>query len=490
MRASWWLARARRVPARELPGRAIEALWRRWVGGGPDLAGPDDPRAAWEAGRLLELGPDDLDRALAFCRDHPPGRGLHWACAAEVAHRLVSLERIDARSLSRPLLDHARFVAAHPTPPSSAYNHRVAELGGLAVAQTTFPDERGWDRQLATFPQVLARQLRPDGLGVEQAPAYLAQVLEWGLLARSRGVAGLDDSLRRGADALASLLDEGGHLPDVGDDDGGCVLPGPRDRYACSVVGAVLASLGEPVPTTWSPDERSAALGVPTAVARRTERSRTFADAGLTVLRHQGLTLVVDHGPLGGPPLSAHGHADALAIWLSVDGRPVLGGRGTGRYVGDPVARRFHRGTSAHATVVVDGADQSVQHDHPFLWRTSARAKLEDLDLARRTLTASHDGYRERRGVEHRRTVRLADRRVELWDTIEGRGRHHVAVVLPLRPGADLRVEVDPRCVLRERTDPHAPRYGQPTVEARTLVAEAVLDAPFTIRTVLSPASG
>ncbi|MCA9492695.1 MAG: heparinase II/III-family protein, partial [Myxococcales bacterium] len=330
----------------------------------------------------------------------------------------------------------------------------------------------------------------PDGLGVEQAPAYLAQVLEWGLVARAAGVVGLDDALRRGADALAALLDEHGNLPDIGDDDGGCVLPGPRERYACSVVGAALAILGAPVPEAWVPDERSAALAAPSLVGRRLERSRSFPDAGLTVFREGGLVLVVDHGPLGGPPLAAHGHADALALWLSVDGRPVLGGRGTGRYVGDPVGRRFRRGTSAHATVVVDGADQSVQHDHPFLWRTRARSRLEDLDLARHTLTASHDGYRQRRGVEHRRTVRLADRRVELWDTIEGRGRHHVAVVLPLRPGADLRVEVDPRCVLRERTDRHAARYGHPCIEARTMVAEAVVEAPATLRTVLSPASG
>ncbi|MCA9495078.1 MAG: hypothetical protein KC621_34355, partial [Myxococcales bacterium] len=170
MRGSWWLARALRVPPRELPARAIAMLGRRLRGeSGPDLGGPDDPRTTWEAGRLLGLGPDDLEEALAFCRTHPVGRGTHWACAAEVAHRLVSLDRIrrarPSAALEHHLLEHARFVAAHPTPRSSAYNHRVAELGGLAVARAAFPGERGWDRQLATLPEVLRRQLRPDGLG-------------------------------------------------------------------------------------------------------------------------------------------------------------------------------------------------------------------------------------------------------------------------------------------------------------------------------------
>jgi hypothetical protein len=197
---------------------------------------------------------------------------------------------------------------------------------------------------------------------------------------------------------------------------------------------------------------------------------------------------VFDHGPLGGPPLGAHGHADALGVWLSVDGRPALGARGTGRYVGDPELRRFHRGTGSQPTARVDGADQSVPHEHPFLWRTQARATLEVADPRSGRAAASHDGYLASRGVRHRREVRLVGDSVQLRDRLEGRGRHHLCLHLPLAPGASLQVIPDPRATLGRRTDLHRPRYGADGIPATTLLLEAVVEAGEELVTELRPA--
>lgn len=469
----------------------------RWPWKGPPAPSPPafapdpaDPRSVWEPWRLQHA---TADEALAFFAEHPLPSDAAWESAPEAALRLASIARIAAHEPRPELrsLAHAcaAWVARHPSEGTSANNHRVAELAGLALAARVLPDlpeARGWGREALRLPDVLAAQVHPDGAGVEQSPTYLAYDLEWALVARAAGVDGLDAVLARAARFLAALLDEQGHVPALGDDDGGRVLAirsGPEPGYVRSVAGAVSAALGLPAPDGWAPDARTLLLGQADAPGRETPPAASFPHGGLTVLRRGRAAVAFDHGPLGGAFLAAHGHADALAAYLTVE-RPLLVGRGTGTYLGDPSVRRFHRGTRAHPTVVVDGADQSVQHDHPFLWRTRARAWLEHVDLAAATATAAHDGYR-RRGVLHRRTVTLHDDALVLDDLLDGQGRHHVAVVLPLPPDLDrLALDADPRTTVRAVRDRHSPAYGR-WVDATTLLAEAHVRLPIRLRTVI-----
>ena len=317
---------------------------------------------------------------------------------------------------------------------------------------------------------------------------------------------GLNPALSRAARFLWTLLDPGGHVPAIGDDDGGRVLAftaPPEPRYVHSVTGAARATVGAPVPQGWTPDGRALALGVGPAPSAAPE-STCFPVGGLTVLRAGPLHVVFNHGPLGGCTLAAHGHADALSVWVHVDGKPVVVGRGTGRYNANPAGRRFHRGTSAHPTAVLDGLDQSTPHDHPFLWKTRATTVLEHVDLDRGTVTARCEGYRGR-GVIHRRTVEVGPDRVVITDQWLGDGRHHIALGFPLAPGLrigdGLSVVDGDRVVARWVPDPalrarvvvggerpglgwHSPSYGR-WVEAPAVSFEGHLQSPIVLRTVL-----
>ena len=469
------------------PGRPIRPM-STTEPPGPILGGTHDPRDAWEATRLETASDEDARRWLA---EHPPGRGIGWANAMEVALRLVSAARIGA---GREVLHtHADWILRHPSLRSSANNHRVAELGALALAARLLPDlpaAARWRAEAASLAGVLRDQLHPDGVGVEQSVHYLAYDLEWALLAEACGVEDLAEPIDRAAAFLATLLDPIGEVPTLGDDDGGRVLAlDPDERYVRSVV---LACDGQ----------GPRAFGRPTR-PRMPARSRSFPDGGLTVLRRGGWLVVVDHGPLGGATLAAHGHADALAAYVHDESGPVVVGRGTGRYQPDVAVRRFHRGTGAHPTVVVDGADQSEPLDHPFLWGRRAEAHLLHVDLDAGRVAAEHDGYR-RRGVVHRREVRVGED-VEVVDTLVGDGLHHVAVHLPLAP--DLRVDESLRVWRGDRAvcevipDPglaptvitggprpglgwHSPAYGA-WVPAPAIVGEAVVACPTRFRTRL-----
>jgi hypothetical protein len=144
----------------------------------------------------------------------------------------------------------------------------------------------------------------------------------------------------------------------------------------------------------------------------------------------------MDVGPLGYLSIAAHGHADALAVTLSVDGRELVGDPGTASYYGHPDWRAAHRGTRTHATATVDDVDQS-EIGGPFLWRRHAHVRVHHVDVQRGVVDADHDGYeRLPAPVTHRRWLVAPPERPEILvvDLLEGEGEHHLRASWPLHP--------------------------------------------------------
>ena len=70
------------------------------------------------------------------------------------------------------------------------------------------------------------------------------------------------------------------------------------------------------------------------------------------------MVAMLDVGPIGPDYLPGHAHADTLSFELSLHGRRVLVNSGTSVY-GIGAERLRQRGTAAHNTLTVDGADSS-----------------------------------------------------------------------------------------------------------------------------------
>ena len=99
-----------------------------------------------------------------------------------------------------------------------------------------------------------------------------------------------------------------------------------------------------------------------------------------------------DAGPLGLGSLAAHGHADALAIWASLDGKPLLIDAGTYAYHEDPAWRDHFRSTPAHNTLTLDGRNQS-EIQGAFLWGRKARSRFVAHDLRAGWVEGETDAY-------------------------------------------------------------------------------------------------
>lgn len=407
---------------------------------------------------------------------NPPFRGVNWLSGIELALRLVSaafvVTALDAvhpghgyrRVLRSFIAAHAYWLDRFPSLHSSANNHLVAEGIGLVVASELVPDlpQRYGRTGRVVLAEAARTQFHDDGTGVEQSPTYAAFTLEMLLLGlsieQSRGrepPAEVAQAIAKATAHLKALMDTGGRHPRIGDDDEGRVIvssPAREDRYAASVVAAAAGVLHRPdlAPPARSAELRDLVFAPPTRPQSLPAGVLSFPSGGYTVVRERigarAMLLVMDHGPVGFDPLAAHGHADALALWLHLDDQPVFVDAGTYRYNASNGWRDWLRSTPAHNTLSIGTESQSLTAGD-FNWKHKAQSELLTLDTgADWRVEARHDGYLKRFGVVHHRCCQRVDGGVLVedrltpsnmgLDAVVGFLIHPALTVVPCRNGA------------------------------------------------------
>ncbi len=424
-----------------------------------------DVKYVWEVNRLQILQPLSahvaltgdaaslaaVERAIeSWFEANPPFRGLGWTSGIELALRSISLlvaaslcgDALSSATVGRirTLLNaHAFWLKRFPSRFSSANNHLIAEAAGEFLIGTAAPDLTGAADLASGARRVLeaeaCRQLLPDGVPGEQSPTYGAFTAEFLLLSHFVAAkagrplsAGVSHRLAAFADFVRCLADARGGVPSIGDDDEGRVLTtAPHETtYATSVASCIDALLGTAGTgrDLAEQDLRTTVFGASRSPAPPEDGVRTFERGGYSVVRERrsgrSTILVFDHGPLGYLSIAAHGHADALALTLTIDDRPVLIDAGTYLYHAGGAWRDWFRGTAAHNTLTLGDADQSIISG-PFNWSHKAQARLEASHPGPDwTLRASHDGFVSRFGVRHERTLSATAEGYRVVDRLVG----------------------------------------------------------------------
>ena len=390
-------------------------------------------------------------------------RLINWSIAAQILDfdRTHDRQKETASVFDEMVLDsvyrHVQQVAGHYSLFSSANNHLTGEAAGVYIASRTWPYwskfERWGRRAKKLLIQAARDQTFADGVNREQAVWYLQFVLDFFILAGLAGRRTGDDfpddywrNVQRMLEFAQALIDAGGNLPMVGDADDGVVLRLSQEPDFCPfrsllATGAVLFDRPDFAASSGRMDDKTRILVGEGGFDGLLERGRAnpadvrreFPDGGYYILGQNlgssdEIRMLVDAGPLGYLSIAAHGHADALAIYLSVSGREFLIDPGTYCYNSDPEWRAWFRGTRAHNTVTVDGLDQSVQGG-TFMWIRHARASCMRAELSddNDRFSGEHDGY-ERLGdpVTHRRDIQRAGNNFEIVDTLTCGGQHRV----------------------------------------------------------------
>ena len=207
--------------------------------------------------------------------------------------------------------------------------------------------------------------------------------------------------------------------------------------------------------------------------------------------------MVVDAGPQG-EGRSGHGHADALSLRLTMDGRRWLVDAGSGVYISrDPADRNTFRGTGAHNTVRVDGMDQAVA-DEPFSWTQIPTTRAENW-IAGKSFTyfvGSHNGYaRLADPVVHRRHVlKIAGGVWLVRDVVLGQTEHELEIRWHFAPDLEVQAVGSGRVEVSTSTSRSGSKTGAASGEpGLTLIVPeetAWHTATEVTRTLLSPAYG
>ena len=409
-----------------------------------------DHKIIWELNRhqhWLILG-----RAQALSGDHrfyrcfiaqlqgwlqanPPLVGTNWASMLELAFRCLSwlwaLELfagaagdeneppwiVDLLLALDRQLTHIEQNLSHYFSPNT---HLTGEALALYVAGWALPELTASSRRVRVGRDVLLReadrQICADGGHAELSVHYHRYSTDFYLLAarvaRRAGDTAADifeNAARVQAHYLRVICDDAGIRPQLGDDDGGQLFPicGGNSEDCRPTLGAAAALLHDgtlligrvPEEAYWLCGERAP------STPRGTQHppSTALTSSGYYVSRTaRGDHLVFDAGPHGFLN-GGHAHSDALALTLTVSGRPLLIDPGTATYTMDAELRNRFRGTSMHNTVVLGGRPQSEPRG-AFHWASKATAEArvwrtaDNSDYVEGT-HAAYAPYRHTRGV-------------------------------------------------------------------------------------------
>jgi uncharacterized heparinase superfamily protein len=282
-------------------------------------------------------------------------------------------------------------------------NHVLKNATALVFAGAVVPESGVLPRGLELLRRELELQLLADGGHEERSTSYH--------LAVTHDLADVAELLRRRDGAAPPWLED--------------ALARAR-RWEREVAG---------------PDFRLPLLNdsweAPPRPARATQPVSQLADSGLVVFRHGTDQAIFDVGAISPPHLPPHAHADVLSFVFWADGRPLIVDPGSYAYAGP--WRNHFRGTAAHNTVEIDGADQcELWRDFRVAFPPRVTVGPVRTDEEAVVAAAQHDGYRRLADpVEHHRAfVWLPGSGIVVVDRLRARLAHDIHTRLHLAPAA------------------------------------------------------
>ncbi len=306
-------------------------------------------------------------------------------------------------------------------------NHLLENARALIYASHFFGDQgeaSKWGKQgLEIYRTQTSEQILPDGGHFERSPMYHALMLEGyldvlnllGPIEENENLSGpLVDAARRMTGFLVALTHPDGQFAQFNDTARGEVLSTSR------LVGYAEKVLGD--------------AKFPT--------STSFEETGYYVYEDADAYFVIDGGSIGPDYLPGHAHADIFSYELSIDRHRWIVDTGVSTYEAGP-ERSHERGTAAHNTVTVDGADQAECWGS---FRVARRFSPSGVSYQQGEDGASFqgrfDGYASLLGddITHERRISIeaGGQAIQVEDTVAGRGQHCIESRIHLHPDVEV----------------------------------------------------
>lgn len=365
-----------------------------------------------------EIQRDDTDIRYVWFDFEPASRLIHWLHALHFLEMGGGLGAEERAKIVESLYRNAEVIfwgehCLRPLRPRD--NHQSLRGVALLHAGSFFRGAGAWREFLEEGAKIINFHSResffPDGALKEISPSYHIfqtwHVRDAHVLAARHGLhldAGVASGLAKHAAFLKAATDGGGETVVL--EDGYPVRTAP-----------FLASLGAPA-TPASAEERE-----------------FFPNAGISVLRREGLFLLFDASPFTGR--ASHYHAGKNAVVLWVCGKPFLVDSGCCSY-DDELFTKWYRLGQAHSTLLVDGqGDGHLRAFCDFASNADPRPSgwsdaPDGACMTGSVLTSSASAWE---GVVWSRTLRVARLgEVEIVDRVESSREVELSFIFNLHP--------------------------------------------------------
>ncbi|HQY66491.1 MAG TPA: alginate lyase family protein [Pyrinomonadaceae bacterium] len=390
---------------------------------------------------------DQLD---SWMDQNPPGQGVNWASSLEVAYRAMSwlwafqlFRHAEAFSIEifakalKYLYLHGRHIERYLSKYYSPNTHLTGEALGLYYLGTQMPFLTRAEHWRKVGEDILmeevTRQIYDDGVYFEQSTWYQRYTVDIYLhfvvlrAAFNNEPSGaptteLEQRLEAALEFMMFVTRPDGTTPIIGDDDGGRLLPltgaAPDDHRGTLAAGAALFGRGDIKAIAGSASQEvfwlcgpNGLLSYSTLIVDEPQQtSKAFRTGGYYAMRDGWLNsdnyLLIDCGEVGAMS-GGHGHADALAIDMALQGKTLLVDSGTYTYHESKEMRDYFRSTKAHNTLTVDDRSSSEPGSY-FSWKSKADASANEWLSNDRFdfFEGEHDGYRRlEKPTDHSRSV-------------------------------------------------------------------------------------
>ncbi len=408
---------------------------------------------------------------------NPVGRGANWTTPMEVALRAMSVVfLISLLSPLRPdedawlervtlgLWQHLLYIESYlEFSHISRSNHYLSNIVGL-YCLSAFLSGAGMELRREDYrsrvQKEILHQVYDDGGDYEASLGYHVLVVQLFtsalLVMRAEGVAPepwFAARLQQMYELLASLSDESGRLPHVGDcDDGRVELLAedleqiflPVELRNSLAISGVLGIGGALFNQTWQGRQDDALwYGIANLEtippAPRETGMRVFSKSGIAVARTRNIQALFFAMPNGIHGKGSHAHNDKLSFVLRIGGCEIFIDSGTGCYTRDLSLRNKLRSIQAHNTVIVNGGEQNTipkQRGGAFSLGDEARVTPLECQATEAgwQIRASHSGYK-RMGVTHSRLLSgNGNNRITIEDALTGSGQCSIEANYHLDP--------------------------------------------------------
>ncbi len=419
----------------------------------PDFGEYGDIKLIWEASRFPQVyyfinaysvtgdakyAKACLVQIVDWCKQNPFPNGVNYKCGQEITFRLFAwiiaidyfqafisddFQKIISENIYYSLLRIDMNIAYAAK--SVRNNHSISEASGLFISGLLFPQfpesKHFVKKGIKYLKHELGYQVYADGSYIQHSMTYQRLVLDILsfviFIARGKSYK-LPEIVTKSHEKLLNFLfafvQENGHLPNYGSNDGANLFPCSNSSYRDFRPSLNFASVLARSKSIFDGNSETAELfGLNIKGIHSPPKQIKFENGGYYILKNENIFLMTRCHSYRHKP----GQADMLHLDVWHKGKNIFSDTGTYSYNSSEPFKGDFAGTAGHNTIIINDTDQ-MEKVLNFGFCNWTKSKI--IEITDTSFTGEQYAYKNNFGITHRRKINCSDKHIIIEDFFEG----------------------------------------------------------------------